>query len=159
MPKRTSKRTESQRISVMDTTLRDGEQTPDVAYTPAEKLQLARLLLVEVGVDRIEIASTRVSHGEREAARLVSDWARTARPSTRTAPRASSRRAWARESSSFQARKTSRRRPLSLSSTRRARGARVTRHRVPARLTARRNGAKSWRVERESHAEENLEAH
>ncbi len=79
MPKRTSKRSESQRISVMDTTLRDGEQTPDVAYTPAEKLQLARLLLVEVGVDRIEIASTRVSHGEREAARLVSDWARTAR--------------------------------------------------------------------------------
>jgi D-citramalate synthase len=47
-------------VAVMDTTLRDGEQTPDVAYTPAEKLQLARLLLDEVGVDRIEIASTRV---------------------------------------------------------------------------------------------------
>jgi D-citramalate synthase len=29
----------------MDTTLRDGEQTPDVSYTPAEKLQIARLLL------------------------------------------------------------------------------------------------------------------
>ena len=41
-------------IQVMDTTLRDGEQTPDVAYTPAEKLQLARLLLAEVKVDRIE---------------------------------------------------------------------------------------------------------
>ena len=25
-------------IQVMDTTLRDGEQTPDVSYTPAEKL-------------------------------------------------------------------------------------------------------------------------
>ena len=29
-----------------------------------------------VGVDRIELASTRVSEGEREAARLVTEWAR-----------------------------------------------------------------------------------
>jgi D-citramalate synthase len=64
------------RIQVMDTTLRDGEQTPDVAYTPAEKLQLARLLLTEVRVDRIEIASTRVSEGERESARRIAAWAR-----------------------------------------------------------------------------------
>jgi len=63
----------------MDTTLRDGEQTPDVAYTPAEKLQLARILLSEVGVDRIEIASSRVSKGEREAARRITAWARGAR--------------------------------------------------------------------------------
>ncbi|MBT38080.1 MAG: 2-isopropylmalate synthase [Deltaproteobacteria bacterium] len=63
----------------MDTTLRDGEQTPEVAYTPPEKLQLARLLLLEVGVDRIEIASTRVSAGEQEAARLITDWARRRR--------------------------------------------------------------------------------
>ena len=67
------------RVQIMDTTLRDGEQTPDVAYTPAEKLQLARILLSEVKVDRIEIASTRVSEGEREAARLVTDWARKKR--------------------------------------------------------------------------------
>lgn len=60
----------------MDTTLRDGEQTPDVSYTPAEKLQLARMLLEEVKVDRIEIASTRVSAGEREAARKIAVWAR-----------------------------------------------------------------------------------
>ncbi|HXV36669.1 MAG TPA: alpha-isopropylmalate synthase regulatory domain-containing protein [Myxococcota bacterium] len=66
-------------MAVMDTTLRDGEQTPDVSYFPSEKLQLARLLLTEVGVDRIEIASTRVSEGEREAARLVVEWARKAR--------------------------------------------------------------------------------
>ena len=63
----------------MDTTLRDGEQTPDVSYTPTEKLQLARILLSEVKVDRIEIASTRVSEGEREAARLVTDWAKKKR--------------------------------------------------------------------------------
>jgi D-citramalate synthase len=66
-------------VEVMDTTLRDGEQTPEVAYTPAEKLQLARFLLEEVRVDRIEIASTRVSEGEREAARLIARWARGAR--------------------------------------------------------------------------------
>ena len=63
-------------IAVMDTTLRDGEQTPDVSYTPAEKLQLARMLLVEAEVDRIEIASTRVSEGEREAAQAITAWAR-----------------------------------------------------------------------------------
>jgi len=63
----------------MDTTLRDGEQTPNVSYTPAEKLQLARVLLCEVEVDRIEIASTRVSEGELEAARLVTQWARKER--------------------------------------------------------------------------------
>ena len=49
---------EARHVEIMDTTLRDGEQTPDVAYTPAEKLQLARLLLLDVEVDRIEIAST-----------------------------------------------------------------------------------------------------
>lgn len=66
-------------VDVMDTTLRDGEQTPDVSYSPAEKRELARMFLSEVGVDRIEIASTRVSEGEREAAHQVTAWARKAR--------------------------------------------------------------------------------
>jgi D-citramalate synthase len=69
---------EAPRIAIMDTTLRDGEQTPDVSYSPAEKLQLARIFLGDLKVDRIEIASTRVSEGEREAARLVAAWARKA---------------------------------------------------------------------------------
>jgi D-citramalate synthase len=67
---------ESQRIAVMDTTLRDGEQTPDVSYTPPEKLQLARVLLTEVGVDRIEIAQARVSEGEALAAKRIVSWAK-----------------------------------------------------------------------------------
>jgi len=71
--------TDPRQISVMDTTLRDGEQTPNVSYTPAEKLQLARMLLVEGEVDRIEIASTRVSSGELEAAQKITKWARKAR--------------------------------------------------------------------------------
>ncbi|MCA9504430.1 MAG: hypothetical protein KC616_15170 [Myxococcales bacterium] len=65
-------------MSIMDTTLRDGEQTPNVSYTPAEKLQLARMLLSDLEVDRIEIASTRVSAGELEAAQAITKWARKA---------------------------------------------------------------------------------
>ncbi len=75
----TRQTTATPHIAIMDTTLRDGEQTPDVSYTPAEKLQLARMLLLEAEVDRIEIASTRVSEGEREAARAITAWARKAR--------------------------------------------------------------------------------
>jgi len=67
------------RIEVMDTTLRDGEQTPDIAYSPVEKLQIARMLLQEVKVDRIEVAGTRVSEGERQATRRITAWARKSR--------------------------------------------------------------------------------
>ena len=67
------------RILIMDTTLRDGEQTPDIAYTASEKLHVARMLLADIGVDRIEIASARVSRGELEAARRITDWAREAK--------------------------------------------------------------------------------
>ncbi len=70
------KDTARKRIQVMDTTLRDGEQTPEISYTPEEKLQLAKVLLADVGVDRIEIAGTRVSEGEREAARRICKWAK-----------------------------------------------------------------------------------
>ena len=65
-------------IQIMDTTLRDGEQTPNVSYTPSEKFQIAQLLLREVNVDRIEIASARVSEGEAEAVRRITGWARKA---------------------------------------------------------------------------------
>lgn len=63
-------------VEIMDTTLRDGEQTPGLAFTPAEKLQIARILLSEVGVDRLEVGSARVSSGEASAARQIVDWAR-----------------------------------------------------------------------------------
>ena len=54
-------------IEIMDTTLRDGEQTSGVSFSSSEKLSIAQLLLTEVKVDRIEIASARVSDGEFEA--------------------------------------------------------------------------------------------
>jgi D-citramalate synthase len=63
-------------VHLMDTTLRDGEQTPDLSFDADDKLEMARALLADVGVDRIEIGSARVSAGERRAARHVAAWAR-----------------------------------------------------------------------------------
>ena len=59
----------------MDTTLRDGEQTSGVSFTATEKLTIAKLLLEELHVDRIEIASTRVSEGEFQAVKDITEWA------------------------------------------------------------------------------------
>lgn len=63
------------KIEIMDTTLRDGEQTSGVSFVPHEKLMIARLLLEELKVDRVEIASARVSDGEANAVRMICDWA------------------------------------------------------------------------------------
>ena len=54
-------------VEIMDTTLRDGEQTPGVAFTPAEKLGIVRLLINHLHLDRMEIGSARVSEGEKKA--------------------------------------------------------------------------------------------
>lgn len=61
----------------MDTTLRDGEQTSSVSFSASEKLSLAQLLLEELKVDRIEVASARVSEGEFKAVKNIIDWAKT----------------------------------------------------------------------------------
>lgn len=66
---------DQRRIEIMDTTLRDGEQTSGVSFTAPEKLSLARLLLEELKVDRIEVASARVSEGEFESVRQITAWA------------------------------------------------------------------------------------
>ncbi len=60
----------------MDTTLRDGEQTSAVSFSASEKLTIAQLLLQEVKVDRIEVASARVSEGEFQAVKKITDWAK-----------------------------------------------------------------------------------
>lgn len=63
-------------IEIMDTTLRDGEQTSGVSFSASEKLTLAKLLLTELKVDRIEVASARVSKGEFNAVKQITDWAK-----------------------------------------------------------------------------------
>jgi D-citramalate synthase len=63
------------KIELMDTTLRDGEQTSGVSFSAAEKLTIAQLLLDELNVDRIEIASARVSEGEFQGVKGIMSWA------------------------------------------------------------------------------------
>jgi D-citramalate synthase len=63
------------KITIMDTTLRDGEQTSGVSFTDEEKLSIAKLLLDDLRVDRLEIASARVSEGEFEAVKKITSWA------------------------------------------------------------------------------------
>ena len=63
------------KIEIMDTTLRDGEQTSTVSFSASEKLTIAKLLLEELKVDRIEIASARVSEGEFQAVKDITEWA------------------------------------------------------------------------------------
>ena len=65
----------SRKIEIMDTTLRDGEQTSGVSFSASEKLTIAKLLLEELKVDRIEIASARVSEGEFQAVKSITSWA------------------------------------------------------------------------------------
>lgn len=64
-------------VEVMDTTLRDGEQTSGMSFSANEKLTISKLLLEELKIDRIEIASARVSKGEFEAVKCITDWANT----------------------------------------------------------------------------------
>ena len=62
-------------IQILDTTLRDGEQTAGVSFNEGEKLAIASLLLEELRVDRIEVASARVSSGESKAFAAICAWA------------------------------------------------------------------------------------
>ena len=53
-------------IKILDTTLRDGEQTPGVSLTSLEKLRIATKL-DEIGVNFIEAGSAITSEGERQS--------------------------------------------------------------------------------------------
>ena len=63
-------------IEIMDTTLRDGEQTSGVSYTPNEKLTIAKFLIDKLNIDRVEVASARVSDGELESVKKIINWAK-----------------------------------------------------------------------------------
>lgn len=63
------------KIEIMDTTLRDGEQTSGVSFSTSEKLTITQLLFEELHADRVEVASARVSDGEFDAVKAITDWA------------------------------------------------------------------------------------
>ena len=58
------------KIEVLDTTLRDGEQTPGISLNAIKKLRIATKL-DEIGVNSIEAGSAITSEGEREAIKLI----------------------------------------------------------------------------------------
>jgi D-citramalate synthase len=60
------------RIRFLDTTLRDGEQTPGVSLNPEQKLEIATKL-ADIGIDVIEVGSAAASEGEQAAIRIISD--------------------------------------------------------------------------------------
>ena len=64
------------KIQLLDVTLRDGEQTRGVSFSAEEKLNIARFLLKNLKVDRVEIASARVSQGEFATVEKITEWAR-----------------------------------------------------------------------------------
>ena len=63
-------------VEILDSTLRDGEQTNGVSFLPHEKLMIARMLLRDLNVDRIEVGSARVSDGEKEAVSMICRYAK-----------------------------------------------------------------------------------
>ncbi len=60
------------KVRIFDTTLRDGEQTPGVALSPEQKLNIAKKL-DELGVDAIEAGFPVVSEGERKGIKLITE--------------------------------------------------------------------------------------
>ena len=68
----------SARITIFDTTLRDGEQSPGCSMNPPEKLKLARQL-ERLGADVIEAGFPIASAGEVESVRVVAEEVRGAK--------------------------------------------------------------------------------
>ncbi|TGK04286.1 2-isopropylmalate synthase [Leptospira langatensis] len=66
---------ERSKVQILDVTLRDGEQTRGVSFSASEKLNIAKFLLQNLKVDRVEVASARVSEGELDSVRRIMEWA------------------------------------------------------------------------------------
>ncbi len=65
------------KIEILDTTLRDGEQTEGVSFRWQEKFTIARYLLEKVNVDYVELTSARISDSDLETVRKITQWAKT----------------------------------------------------------------------------------
>jgi D-citramalate synthase len=57
-------------IKILDTTLRDGEQTPGVSLTPEQKVLIAKQLDL-LGVDIIEAGTAIISEGEQRGIKAI----------------------------------------------------------------------------------------
>ncbi|OAT87054.1 homocitrate synthase [Desulfotomaculum copahuensis] len=68
-------------FSILDTTLRDGEQAPGVAFTGREKVAIARLL-DRLGVDQIEAGTPAMGELEQQAVRAIAGLGLRCRVST-----------------------------------------------------------------------------
>ena len=68
----------TQRISIFDTTLRDGEQAPGFSMDLGEKLQVARQL-ERLGVDVMEAGFARASEGDFEAVKAIAGTVKNAK--------------------------------------------------------------------------------
>ncbi|MDF3819426.1 alpha-isopropylmalate synthase regulatory domain-containing protein [Leptospira sp. 96542] len=64
-------------IQILDVTLRDGEQTNGVSFSWQQKLNITKHLLKDLKVNRVEIASARVSPGEFEAVKKIIEWSKS----------------------------------------------------------------------------------
>lgn len=62
----------AENLTIYDTTLRDGEQTPGVAFTPQQKLEIA-IKLDELGIQEIEAGFPSVSRRERIGIKKIVD--------------------------------------------------------------------------------------
>ncbi len=71
----TERKRDTHFVEIMDTTLRDGEQTPGVSFSPREKFDLARFLLARLKVDRLELTSARSADSEISAVSGIVNWA------------------------------------------------------------------------------------
>ena len=65
-----------EKVIIFDTTLRDGEQSPGVALTTSDKLEIATQL-AKLGVDVIEAGFPRTSPGDFEAVQTIARTVRT----------------------------------------------------------------------------------
>ena len=57
-------------VTILDTTLRDGEQTPGVSFRPEQKISIAHQLS-DIGVDVIETGFSASSDGEFETVKKI----------------------------------------------------------------------------------------
>ncbi len=63
---------EQKTVKILDTSLRDGEQTPGVSLTPEQKLQIAKQLDI-LGVDYIEAGTAVISEGEQRGIKGIAN--------------------------------------------------------------------------------------